>query len=254
MTTSDNNGAQYDSIASQYSEGKQSPLRRYVEAYSLFEMIGDAAGKQVVDLACGDGIYARRLQREGAAEVTGVDISQGMIDIAEKIEAEVPKGIRYICADAQQLGEVMPAASADLIVGSYLFHYAPNEKALRNMLTAVRSVLADGGRFVGINENPEQSLTDFAGYAQYGFNKMACAPLIDSSAVTYSMVSGRSMINFEVYYYARSTYERLFAECGFSSWRWLPLQLDPAGVEACGEEYWQEYLGNPPVTGLELLV
>ena len=33
--------AQYDTIAREYQATKESPLRRYIEAYSFFRMIGD---------------------------------------------------------------------------------------------------------------------------------------------------------------------------------------------------------------------
>lgn len=245
---------QYDAIAQAYSDGKQSPLRRYVEAHSLFEWIGNVAGLRVLDLACGDGVYSRRLQAAGAAEVVGVDISAGMIELARAEEQRYSQGIRYICSDAADIAELAGfAGHFDLIVGAYLLHYAPNEAALAAMCNALRTCLAPGGRFIGINENPEQSLADFSGYAQYGFNKVACAPLLDATPVSYSMVSGRELISFNVYYYGKSAYARAFAAAGFATVNWLPLQLDPAGVEACGTEYWAEYLNNPPVLGLELL-
>ncbi len=246
--------AQYDSIADAYSEGKQSPLRRYVEAYSLFQWVGSVRGLRVLDLACGDGIYSRRLKAGGAAEVIGADISQKMIDIAVAREQQEQQGIEYVCIDAAKIGQVPGFAGRfDLVVGAYLFHYAPDEKALAAMCQAVKTCLRPGGRFVGINENPDQSLTDFAGYAQYGFNKVACAPLLDATPVTYSMVSGRELISFVVHYYGRSAYQRAFDQAGFSEVKWQPLLLDPEGEEACGAEYWQEYLSNPPVTGLELI-
>jgi len=242
--------AQYDDIASQYSEGKQSPLRRYVEAHTLFQLAGDVQGLRVLDLACGDGIYSRRLKQAGAARVVGVDISQGMIDIAAGLEQQEPLGIEYICSDAKDIRDL---GEFDLVLGAYLFHYAPDETALQQMVQAAYDHLVPGGRFVGINENPEQGLADFSGYAQYGFNKIACAPLMDATPVTYSMVSGRSLINFQVYYYTRSTYQRVFETAGFSAVNWRDLQLDQEGVEVLGEEYWTEYLDNPPVVGLELL-
>ncbi len=246
--------AQYDDIAQAYSDGKLSPLRRYVEAHTLFDLVGDVSGLRVLDLACGDGIYSRQLKAMGAAEVVGVDISSGMIDIARLEENQKPLGIEYLCSDAKDIAN-LPGfiAGFDLIVGAYLFHYAPNEQVLLQMCSAVHQCLKPAGRFVGINENPEQSLADFAGYAQYGFNKVACAPLLDATPITYSMVSGRSLISFDVYYYGSSAYERAFAEAGFSGAHWQPLKLDPEGIETCGAEYWDEYLANPPVTGLELL-
>jgi hypothetical protein len=104
---------------------------------------------------------------------------------------------------------------------------------------------------VCINENPEQSVADYAGYTQYGFNKSVQEPREEASPVTYAMVSGRTIIRFDAYYYARETYEACLRAAGFTEVDWRPLQLAPEGVAECGAEYWQEYMANPPVTGLE---
>ena len=75
--------AEYDSIAREYRESKGLAFREHVERYTLFELLGDVRGKTVLDLACGDGFYTRLLRQAGAAEVTGVDVSEGMIELAE---------------------------------------------------------------------------------------------------------------------------------------------------------------------------
>ena len=43
-------------------------------------------------------------------------------------------------------------------------------------------------------------------------------------------------------------------DAGFSTLTWHPLRLDDAGIVAHGREYWQEYLENPPIVGLECRV
>ncbi|MDE0225208.1 MAG: class I SAM-dependent methyltransferase [Gammaproteobacteria bacterium] len=35
----------------------------------------------MLDLACGDSIYTRRFRHAGTLEVTGVDVSEGMIEL-----------------------------------------------------------------------------------------------------------------------------------------------------------------------------
>ena len=52
---------QYDAIAEAYSGLEASAFRRYVEAYSLFQILGDLRGARVLDLACGDGFYTRKI-------------------------------------------------------------------------------------------------------------------------------------------------------------------------------------------------
>ena len=57
--------AQYDTIAREYQATEESPLRRYIEAYSFFRMIGDPAGLRILDRACGEGFYTRALAERG---------------------------------------------------------------------------------------------------------------------------------------------------------------------------------------------
>ncbi len=99
--------AYYDKIARQYQKSKTLPFRQYVEWYSYSKFLNDVTGKSVLDLACGDGFYSRRIKDKGAGRVVGVDISSKMIDLArqkntwEKIEVD-PEGVRKFGHDFWQ--------------------------------------------------------------------------------------------------------------------------------------------------------
>ena len=83
MSESEAKMSEYDQIAKQYRDSKLLPFRDYIESYTLFKLAslkladfkldGALAGKTVLDLACGEGHYARRFMRAGAAEVLGVE-------------------------------------------------------------------------------------------------------------------------------------------------------------------------------------
>ena len=62
----------YDRIAEQYKRARPQPWRTHIERYTLLRLSGDVAGKTVIDLACGEGYYARALRQQGAARVVGV--------------------------------------------------------------------------------------------------------------------------------------------------------------------------------------
>ncbi|NND36230.1 MAG: class I SAM-dependent methyltransferase [Gammaproteobacteria bacterium] len=245
--------AQYDSIAEQYRRSKSSPIRHFIEEYTFMELVGDVRGKRVLDLACGEGFYSRRLKTAGAASVLGVDISREMIELARAQEADEPQGVDYLRADAAMLNE-LDLGSFDIVVAAYLLHYAPDETALRRMCANIAACLPDGGRFVTLNENPEQPGERFSGYEQYGFNKTAQLPLRDGTEITYWMIAGREMFQIHARWFSRATYERALHAAGFQSIEWQPLRLDDAGIEAHGREYWQEYLNNPPIVGIECRV
>lgn len=246
--------AQYDAIAEQYRRSKHSPLRKYVEAHTFMELVGDVRGKRILDLACGEGFYSRRLQAAGAARVVGVDVSGEMIALAMERERAEPRGIEYVRADVRDLDASAGLGPFDIVVAAYLLHYAPDAQALARMVTNIAAYLPGGGRFVTLNENPDQPADRFAGYEQYGFNKSVELPLRDGSEITYWMIAGRDMFQIHAHWFSRATYERVLMDAGFSTLTWHPLRLDDAGIVAHGREYWQEYLENPPIVGLECRV
>ena len=237
--------AQYDGIADAYKRTKESPLRRHVEAFTFLNLLGDMQGKRVLDLACGEGFYTRRIRNAGAAYVMGVDISPEMIELARAEEDRNPLDIEYFCEDVAVLSAL---GQFDLVSAAYLLHYASDEAALRKMCRNIATQLLPGGRLVCINENPEQPE---ANYASYGFDKQMPSPRDNGSTIRYAMISGGELINFDAYYYSKDVYESALRDAGFTKICWSPLQLSPAGIAECGEDYWRIYMANPPVTGLE---
>ena len=131
-------------------------------------MLGDVAGKSVLDLACGEGFYSRRIKKNGAEQVIGVDLSENMIKLARKREAQDRLGIIYTVGDITELGEI---GNFDLVVASYLLNYAQTRGQLLDMCQTIFANLKPGGRFVSINNNPEQPPETFPLCSKYGFTK-----------------------------------------------------------------------------------
>jgi SAM-dependent methyltransferase len=149
---------EYDRIGSPYQESKRLPFRRYVEEHSMSGLLPDLAGRSLVDLACGEGIYARKLKQAGAAHVVGVDISPEMIVLAKQAEAAEPLGVRYVVADAATVDLEEPF---DIALCSYLFNYARSRLELRSLVEAVARVVRPGGHVVGCNDHPENPPAHF---------------------------------------------------------------------------------------------
>src|SRR5438552_8571094 len=133
----------YDPIAEQYKRSKQQPWRTYIECFTLMELVGDLRGKAVLDFACGEGFYTRMIRVRGAARVTGVDLSHGMIDLARRQEAQDQLGIEYIVADAREFSVTDPF---DLAVAAYLLNYARTRDELQSMCDGIARSLKPGGR------------------------------------------------------------------------------------------------------------
>ncbi len=74
----------------------------------LLELTGDVAGQTVLDVACGEGHWSRTLARSGAI-VTGTDLSQALLDIAEARRDDAGASLSYLLDDAQTLSRLNEA-------------------------------------------------------------------------------------------------------------------------------------------------
>ncbi len=130
------------------------------------QVLGDPSGRSVLDVACGEGFYTRMIRGRGAAKVTGVDLSEGMIGLARKQEAEHRQGITYLMGDARHLD---PGEQYDVVVAAYLLNYARSRDELQAMCAGVAGCLKPGGRFVTVNSNPALHFPSAPSYRKYGF-------------------------------------------------------------------------------------
>jgi SAM-dependent methyltransferase len=95
-------------------------------------------GRRFLDVGCGNGLYSTRLAREGAAQVTGLDIAENMINLCR--ESARKEGVEDRCEFLQtDLLEFSPASSFDVAIGIGLFDYIsdplPVLKKMREVTT-----------------------------------------------------------------------------------------------------------------------
>ena len=138
--------AAYDDIADWYDEALRSgPLGRFQDlAISIIlNLAGNVEDRRICDLACGQGILSRRLAGLGAV-VVGVDISEGMLDLARRYERDEPRGVDYVRGDASSLPE-FPDEAFDGLICNLALMDIPNLEAT---LDTVSRVLRPGGWFV----------------------------------------------------------------------------------------------------------
>ncbi|MBE9256154.1 MULTISPECIES: class I SAM-dependent methyltransferase [Aphanizomenonaceae] len=237
----------YDSIAKEYKESKELPIRLHIEAYTYFNMLGNLAEKSILDLACGEGFYSRKFKDQGAAKVVGVDISQKMIELAREEETRKFQNIEYILGDVLELGEI---GSFDLVVASYLLNYARSPEELLKMCESIFANLKPGGRFVSINNNPSQSPISYLKTEKYGFIKSIDSPLIEGTPIKYTFINNHKF-TFDNYYLSIPTHEWAFQSVGFKEVRWQSPIVSPDGIKEFGQEFWQDFLDSVPIIGIE---
>jgi hypothetical protein len=62
---------QYKTIGAKYLAVKLKPSVAFTEVAAVKELLGDVAGRNVLDLACGFGFYTRLIKEGGAERVVG---------------------------------------------------------------------------------------------------------------------------------------------------------------------------------------
>lgn len=234
--------AEYDAIARGYQESKQLPFRERIERHTLFELLGDVAGKTVLDLACGDGFYTRLVRRAGAAQVTGVDISGAMIELAEEQEKRHPLGCTYVQAD---VAAFEPGEGVDLVVAVYLLNYAKTPGELLRFCRVCHDALLPGGRLVGLNNNVHNLSAEPRSLRKYGLERTWKSPPAEGDAIRYTMINadGRQ-IQFDNFYLKPQTHAEAFERAGFRHFRWVDVSLHPAET---GNPFWDDFMAKAPI-------
>ena len=117
------------------------------EWHEFKKMLPDFEGKRVLDLGCGFGWHCRFAVENGAKSVTGVDISQRMLNAARnKTKSE---NIQYICMPIEDID--FPDNSFDVIISSLVFHYI---QSFEDILGKISKCISNGGEFVFSVEHP----------------------------------------------------------------------------------------------------
>ncbi|ARR09579.1 MAG: class I SAM-dependent methyltransferase [Pseudomonadota bacterium] len=139
----------YTTYAKQYDLAAQDNLyNAHFERPNTLELVGDVAGKKVLDLGCGSGIYAQILLERGATSVTCIDAAQEMIDIVKDKLGD------SVNAYAQNLALGLPEetnAQYDLVICPLMVHYIED---LRPLFNDIQRVLKPGGQFVFSTHHP----------------------------------------------------------------------------------------------------
>jgi 2-polyprenyl-3-methyl-5-hydroxy-6-metoxy-1,4-benzoquinol methylase len=113
----------------------------------LLDLLGDIEGHPVLDAGCGEGYLARAMAARGG-RVTGIDLSQRLIELARGRD---PEGeIDYRVAD---LSHPLPTLTGMFAAaGSYLV--LSDVQDYRGFAATIAALLAPGGRLVLALNNP----------------------------------------------------------------------------------------------------
>lgn len=118
-----------------------------VEKPALFSLAPNLKNKTVLDIGCGYGENCIKFLKLGASQVTGLDISAKMLEVA-KNENTSPS-IKYINKSMTDLKEI--TEKYDVVFSSLAVHYI---KDFAQLATNIYNLLNQGGYFIFSQEHP----------------------------------------------------------------------------------------------------
>ena len=118
-----------------------------MEQPEMARLLPDLRGKRVLDLGCGFGHNCMDFIQRGAVKVTGIDISEKMLDIA-RAESSHPD-ITYLGMSMTEISSL--GGKFDLVYSSLAFHYIADLPALMRDISAL---LNKGGTLLFSQEHP----------------------------------------------------------------------------------------------------
>jgi SAM-dependent methyltransferase len=103
----------------------------------VFEAVAEVRPKSVLEVGCGLGELAERMQRDLTAEIVAIDQSERMVELAQA------RGVDARVGDVQELP--FDDDSFDVAVAAWMLYHAPN---LDRAVGELARVLRPGGRLV----------------------------------------------------------------------------------------------------------
>lgn len=109
-----------------------------VEIPNFRKLIPNVKEKKILDLGCGYGENDKYCRDLGAKEILGIDISEHMIKIAEKNNAD--ENIKYKVMAMEDISKIKE--KFDIVISSLAFHYV---KDYEKLIKDIYNLLNDNG-------------------------------------------------------------------------------------------------------------
>jgi len=121
------------------------------------------AGKNVIDVGCGGGILAESMAKKGAT-VTGIDLSEKALKVADLHSLESGVQVRYKMIAAEEMAEA-EAGQFDVVTCMEMLEHVPDPASI---IRACTKLVKPGGHvfFSTLNRNPKSYLFAIIG-AEY---------------------------------------------------------------------------------------
>jgi SAM-dependent methyltransferase len=219
----------YDAIGGKYNIFKTLPTA-LLEAYNLEGALTPYFAKhpnaRVLDVACGTGHYSHKLLEWGASVVYGVDVSQAMVDAANKTltpEDKTTGRLSFHVGDVGVMGKIAGEQLFDIAVGVWLLNYAKTGAEMSTMISSISANLRDGGVFVAIVPVPADDVDAVAvrenavaeeRLRRWGMSLRFVEPLASGDGWVADIIAPGAGITFRTWHLRKTVYEQALREGG----------------------------------------
>src|ERR1039457_3109219 len=133
----------YNPIAKLYDNYEKNATTLWALGYPyVMNHLVPVTNKQILDYGCGSGTFSRFLRDQGA-KITGVDVSETMIEVAMLNDTE---NISYRSITSADIG-FLKDDSFDFVVSNFVLCTIPKLDEIRNIIKEIHRVLKKNGTF-----------------------------------------------------------------------------------------------------------
>ncbi|KAK3300561.1 S-adenosyl-L-methionine-dependent methyltransferase [Chaetomium fimeti] len=237
---------EYDSFAADYNNQYSATPTAALESQLIGLALGDdLTGLTVLDLGGGSGLHAREAVKRGAVSVDIVDISTGMLKVAEDVEKSLGREVmRFFEADAAKPLSHLPLRPEgyDVVMGNWVFDFAETAEVLMAMFENVVGNLKSGGLFVGVRT--ANIYSDNLKTGKYGITYNEYRPF--PGGVKYSVTAQSDppiVFDGATLDILRASSLEVYEQAGLTNVEAVP--YGATEVVQKDSEYWKEFVADP---------
>jgi toxoflavin synthase len=221
----------FDQMTNYANYIKDDPFRRGLHFPVVEEALGDLNRKRILDIGCGDGLFARLLAERGAS-VVGYDRAPRRIAEAQTGEEALRVDATFVVATPHTF---LHDGTFDAATSVMVLQLATSTEELAAFFRSASRHLEPGGRFISVVRNPLFSAfgQDFAirRYIKLEGNRVKTEFL--------DRTSGRVEMTVEGYQYTSGEYEQAAICGGMKPAAWRKIFAAPDAVRQMGASFWQ---------------
>ena len=136
-----------------------------VEIPNFRKLIPNVKEKKILDLGCGYGENDKYCRDLGAKEILGIEISEHMIKIAEKNNAD--ENIKYKVMAMEDISKIKE--KFDIVISSLAFHYV---KDYEKLIKDIYNLLNDNGILIFSIDHPLRIASKFEPWMKKNYTEI----------------------------------------------------------------------------------